>query len=415
MTQPCLDVSTRSATELTPARAARLQELAAELNLHLPALIEVINRRVLATVPDLVQPNDPTWNEAVAHSTIANVGAMLTMLSHGVPATAAEPPAGAFELFDRLAERHDGLEVILRGYRSGLAELWQLWARHLADHVDDADDLYALLAASTSFIMTFIARVSDGLTIRWEQTHRRRERGLNATPEEIIRGVLYDAAPPPGALEPLGYDSRRVHLAFALSAETSDERQSEMLARLRGLTAAQTLSLRRDAGLVIWVALDGAPAIALRETLEVTFRRSEAVGASEPRSGLDGFRTTYHEALDARRIALLRSEKRLTHYRDVALLSVLTADPERARALALTELGELAAESAGMARLRETLRAYLACGQSQVATASRLGVHEKTVAYRVRKAEDMLGVSIRDGHTEIESSLLIHAALAGDR
>jgi hypothetical protein len=407
----CLGVSADSAGTLAPVLAARLQQLAAELAEHLPELVAVIEKRAVEAVPEFVAAGDPTSMEAVTHSTSANVGAILTMLAHGVPATSTEPPVGALELFDRIAERDDGLELILRGYRVGMSELWQLWARWVADHVSDHDDLYALLAASTSFIMTFIARVSGELVARWEQTHRRRERGLGLSPEEIIRKALYDISTPASMLDPLGYDADRTHLAFALPAELTDDQIAELRARIHGLASAHMLTLRRDTGIIVWVGLGRVPGPSLRESLESAIGDGRAVGASEPRSGLAGFRTACHEALDARRIAVLRAETTLTHYRDVALLSVLTADPERARALAIAELGELADESPSMARLRETLRTYLACGESQVVTAGRLGVHEKTVGYRIRKAEKLLGVSIRDRHTEVEASLLIHASL----
>ena len=411
---PRVDVSTGSAVELTPPLSGLLQRLAAELAEHLPTLVAVIETRAMEAVPELVQPGDPTSYEALSHSTRANVGAILTMLAHGVPATAIEPPVGALELFDRIAARDDGLELILRAYRVGMSELWQLWACWVADRVADHDDLYALLAASTSFIMTFISQVTNDLVARWEQTHRRRERGLGLSPEDMIRRALYDASAPVSALDPLGYDAGRTHLAFALPAELGDAEVQALQLRIRGVVAAHTLTLRRDTGQVIWVGLEPAPSRSLRASLESTICRGQAIGASEPHQGMGGFRTAYDEALDARRIAVLRTETGLTHFRDVALLAVLTADPERARALALSELGALAADTAAMRRLRETLRAYLACGESQVATAVRLGVHDKTIAYRIHKAEDLLGVAIRDRHTELEASLLIHAALAGD-
>lgn len=396
---------------LTPERAATLERLAAEFSSHLPRLVEVIGARVIATVPDIDQTGDPPSRDAITHSTHANVGAMLSMLAHGVPASAVEPMPGALELFDRLADRSDGLEIILRGYRSGMSELWQLWARFVADKVEDSEELYALLAASTSFIMTFIARMSDGLAIRWEQTRRRRERGLNRSPQEIIQTALFDESAPPATLDPLGYAADRVHLAYELAPETPEVRVTELLARVHSHVAANTLSLRQDAGFTVWLALDHPPTEQLRVTLERLFRGDSAVGASEPRPGFAGFRTVYHEAADARRIALLRGESGVTLYRDVALLTVLTADPERARALALAELGELAAPTPEMGRLRETLRVFLACGESQMGAAARLGVHEKTIAYRLRKAEELLGFAIRERHTEMEASLLIHAAL----
>src|SRR6202011_1795896 len=116
-------------------------------------------------------------------------------------------------------------------------------------------------------------------------------------------------------------------------------------------------------------------------------------------------------AADARRIASLRGSTGLTHYRDVALLAVLCADSERARALARAELGPLAADDEAAARLRQTVATFLACGESHVAAAQKLYVHQKTVAYRVRQAESLLGRRLSERRAELEAALLVHRAL----
>ena len=53
-------------------------------------------------------------------------------------------------------------------------------------------------------------------------------------------------------------------------------------------------------------------------------------------------------------------------------------------------------------RLRETVRAYLAAGESQVATAQRLFIHEKTVKYRLTQAEELLGRKIGERRSELD-------------
>jgi DNA-binding PucR family transcriptional regulator len=102
----------------------------------------------------------------------------------------------------------------------------------------------------------------------------------------------------------------------------------------------------------------------------------------------------------------------VTRHGDDALVAALSADPERARALVRREIGPLLGDDAVADRLRTTLRAFLGSGESHVRAAQRLGVHEKTVTYRVRQAEDLLGVRLGTRHVEIESALLLHEVLA---
>lgn len=148
--------------------------------------------------------------------------------------------------------------------------------------------------------------------------------------------------------------------------------------------------------------------------IEAIFANDEPIGRGGTASGLKGFRATYREAIDAQRVATLRRTTGITHYRDVALLAVLCADTERARALVRAELGPLALNDEVAERLRETLTAYLACGESYVAAASQLFCHQKTVYYRVRQAEKLLGRRVQERRAELEAALLLHRAFDGD-
>ena len=113
----------------------------------------------------------------------------------------------------------------------------------------------------------------------------------------------------------------------------------------------------------------------------------------EPGSGLDGFRRSHEEAAQARRVASLagRPPGAITRYRQVALRALATADLPRAREFVQRELGPLAADDDVSLRLAGTLRAYLDEQASRSRAAKRLGIHENTVSYRVRQAEELLG------------------------
>jgi len=407
-----LDASVASATRVPPEVAARIAELGTALLQHADAVADEVNRRAIETEPALVDADDPSTAEATLHSTQANVGAILAQLAYGVPGKATLPSAGALELFERLADHEDGLTTILRGYRVGIAELWQIWAAHVAEHVDDPRELHAVLSASTAHMLLAIDRISQELVDSWAETRRRRRQGLDVSPEELVRAALFGTVGGEEALGRLGYPQEALHVAVALPPGLDEAAVRQLVSRLRVVGDAEAVSAHWDTGWVVWLAFERPPTDRVKTALEEALALPDPVGTGEPASGIAGFRTTYREALDARRIAVLRGSSGVTKHREVALLAVLCADPERARALALSELGPLAAtDDDTMERLRETLTAYLGCGESHVGAAQQLFVHQKTVAYRIRQAEALLGRRIGDRRVELEAALLVHRAL----
>jgi DNA-binding PucR family transcriptional regulator len=55
--------------------------------------------------------------------------------------------------------------------------------------------------------------------------------------------------------------------------------------------------------------------------------------------------------------------------------------------------------------MRATLGVFFEEGMSWQRTARRLGVHQNTVMYRVRRAEEILGRPLADRRLELESAL----------
>ena len=409
--ESALQVTAASAVQLDAAHADRLQSIAAGLLEHIESIAEEINRRAIAAEPGLADYDDIVSVETTMQSTRANIGAIISMLAYGVPAEAGAPAVGAMRLFERLAERDDGLAIVLRGYRVGIMELWQIWSRYLAEQVADAEELYLLQAASTSFMLTYIDRVSTELHEQWRAARRRHRTGI--VPEEQIRAALFGSAE--GAdLSAAGYALSRMHLAVALDPALDDDTMRQLTSRLALEVSAQSCMLQLDTAWVVWLAVERPlDAIGMERLTDWLVAVGATVGLSECAAGVRGFRAAYRQALDARRVGLLRRTDGVTMHHDVALLAVLCADTERAQALARAELGPLAADAADAERLRETLGAYLSCGESQLAAAQRLGVHVKTVAYRLRQAEGLLGRRIGDRRAELEAALLLHRVFDG--
>jgi DNA-binding PucR family transcriptional regulator len=126
-----------------------------------------------------------------------------------------------------------------------------------------------------------------------------------------------------------------------------------------------------------------------------------------PAPGPAGFRRSYLAARDAERTARQGLPGKVTAYRDVDLIALLTADPERAQWFVADHLVKLAAQDdETLADLRATALCYLESGCSLVKTAAALHVHRNTVLYRLGSIERLLGREL------VTDSLAIHAALA---
>jgi DNA-binding PucR family transcriptional regulator len=69
-------------------------------------------------------------------------------------------------------------------------------------------------------------------------------------------------------------------------------------------------------------------------------------------------------------------------------------------------LGGLAVDDAHHARLRGTLRVFLACGSSYTTAAERLTLHKNSVRYRVDRALQARGRPLADDRLDVEMALL---------
>ena len=76
------------------------------------------------------------------------------------------------------------------------------------------------------------------------------------------------------------------------------------------------------------------------------------------------------------------------------------------------ELGRLASTDETTCRLAATLRTYLDESGSRGRTAKRLHVHENTVAYRIRQAEELLGRSLDKRTLELRAALALAELVA---
>ncbi|MDF2825962.1 MAG: hypothetical protein K0R68_3370, partial [Mycobacterium sp.] len=156
---------------------------------------------------------------------------------------------------------------------------------------------------------------------------------------------------------------------------------------------------------VVWLGRIGEWKRAVLDALDTMLVEAgvpAAIGSAH--TGIDGFRTTLHEATDAEKIRAAWDRPgapSVVHHNDVGLEILLMRDPKLARQFVERELGPLALDTVDAARLRETLEASFRFG-SHVAAAEYLQLHEHTVRNRLHKAEELLGHPVGERRTELQ-------------
>lgn len=104
---------------------------------------------------------------------------------------------------------------------------------------------------------------------------------------------------------------------------------------------------------------------------------------------------------------LLRPQRRIVSMKEMLLVEVLASYPSGTTSLA-SLLDSLSKPPHSRARLRESLEAYIDSNLSLKEAARTLDIHPHTLAYRLKKTEEVLGLSLRNSAQRqvIEAALL---------
>ena len=262
-------------------------------------------------------------------------------------------------------------------------------------------------------------RVSEAYRRERDLLVRDRERRTRQLVRDLLDDVPIDAARLPYSLE-------QVHLGVVAWGE-APERALADAAEAAGLRAADGVRDRRDGlGLARRDAGGGRargrrarprrprPRTASTCPPARGWSRRPARGwpSGRPARASRGSAASHRQAMSTYRIARETTQP-VTTFADVALLALTLQDPTLAREFVRCELGPLAGDDARSRLLRETLRAYFDAGQNAAAAAAALGVHERTVTYRLRSIEERLGRPLRTRRDELGVALRLAPVVLG--
>ena len=357
--------------------------------------------------------------EANRASTEATIRDFAEVLRSGAdPVHAAGLGSATVAYTQSNAQRGVPMTALLRSYRLGHAATTRHLNAILANHVADADELHLATDLCAAWMFAYVDTALCLAEVVYTTERERWLRSTAASQAETINTIL--SGQPIDidvATRRLRHELRRTHVAAVAWLDTHEEGTHSLgllEAAIRDIAAAigDQRPLIQPLGILsvaAWISTHGD--VPSRVLDELRFRTATAPGVrvaiGEPAPGIAGFRASHFEALQAQRIARLpgRRESSITRYNDIAVRALATADLEQARRFVERELGRLAAPDDTTRRLAATVRAYLDENGSRGRTAKRLHIHENTVAYRLRQAEELLGRSLEKRTLELRVAL----------
>ncbi|WP_205696494.1 CdaR family transcriptional regulator [Conexibacter sp. SYSU D00693] len=363
------------------------------------------------------------------HSCRANIGLVCMLMLEGADPRGATPPHEAIHYAREFVRRGLPIEALMRAYRIGHQVFWQRFLDALGTRFASHDELAEAVAFCSDWTFAYVDTVSAVISAAYVEERERWARSAAAMRADEVRAVLdgrqNDEAE---ASRRLRYELGRRHVGLVVWGEAPDdpdatmvvfERVAQEVARVAGGTDTLFVPLGSNV-LGAWIGLREDPDLtAVAQLRPVAAGGAKVrVAVGEPSAGLEGFRRTHQEAQRARDVATLlrRQPGGCVRFSDVALNALLSADLDEARRFVARELGDLAAETDASRRLAATLKVFLEEGASFVRAARRLGVHENTIAYRVKRAGELLGHGLEERQLEVRVALQLADVLrrAGD-
>lgn len=382
------------------ASQASLGRVSEELLRGRAELADELVGAIHGRVPEYAEFGGSELWEAVRDSCLANLETGLEAIA-GDLRVPERVPGDARELALITARLGLPLGALLRTYRIGHAIVWERMFELLEAEPIEAPARREAIAAASAYLFDHVDRVSAMVTDEYTAERDRFLRSREQRRTQLVRDVLEGADPDPaGATGTLDYDLRLEHLALVVSAPDAE---AVVRSLGQGLDAPHRLVVVLT-GDTAWGWLGRTREFDLPERLPAV--EGARISFGEPAAGVEGFRTSHRQARDAHRVALRAGARgQPVRYEDVALESLAGGDDARAAVFVARELRGIDGDDARSRRLRATLRAYFAAGQNASAAAAVLGVHEHTVAYRLRTIEQALGRPVTTRRAELETAL----------
>ena len=381
-----------------------LRAVAASLIRETDDLVEAMLARMRDEAPGFDTTSRPELADGLRGSCYSNVRLALAALG-GDRQPPRNSPTEAMSVARATARADIPLEPLLHTYRIGHAVVLERFFVLVEDLGLPPAQRQAATLIGSKYLFTYVDRVVAEVS---EEYTAERERVLRSSIQRRVQLVRDALAGAEIDSAELGYRLEQEHLAVIATGPGADASLRDLARR----SACQLLTIAMTDD-TVWGWL-GSPRRSGRRVRDdavwahTAGRTRYAVG--EPAWGAAGFRESHEQALAAHRVAAHLPQP-VTRYDDVALEAALLYDVRAARRFVERELGPLTAEDPRTRVLRETLASYLRSGLNAAATATALHVSDRTVAYRIRGIEDLLGRTVLARNYELGAAVRVHRVL----
>jgi hypothetical protein len=376
-----------------------------------PAIVDVLRpvlddtaeemiQAVVSSVPAYARPIEGEFGVGI-------VAGVQAALSHLLAEIEESGPVGRPDVYRALGQGEmragRSLDSLLTAYRIGARVAWRRFAAAGVQAGLDPDTLYLLAEGIFAYIDVLSSESADGHAAEQSAAAGEAELRRRRLVRVLVREPPADAATVRAAAAAADWGLPR---SLAVLAIAGDERA--LVA-----TRLPVGSISEDLGEVTCAIVTDPDGPGRRAEID---RAVTDAGAS---AGLGTTVEWGRAALSFQRaraaLALAGAETGVVPARDNAGRLLLAADPALAGELAtalLAPLDELAPGS--RARLRATLRAWLAEQGRLAQVAERLGVHPQTARYRLGRLRELFGEDLADSDRRFWLELALRAAPDGE-
>ena len=350
-----------------------LSALASELREERERLVDEGLEVMRVEMPEFfVRDGDPDFVETYRRSYEEQLRFLLDGMGGERALDGCDPPTIALWEARMTAARGIPLAAIQHGYR--------ITHRLLLDEVLRRAVEGDVLREASRWLFTYFDWIAEHASAAYDRERTRLVRDRDERRRRLVEQVLDGQDVDAGAL---GYDLAGTHTAVIVWGPRAAEAVAVLGGRTLEVPGTETTRW-------VWIAARTGSRRSMGPSSPSVPRppASRASAAPTVRPG----RPTGSRA---------RPPLPCTHHADVALPALALHDRAAAHDFVLRELGPLAGWDQRHAVLRDTLVAYFASGDNGAAAARTLGVHERTITYRLRRIEDELGFPVRSRRDEL--------------
>ncbi|MBV9600323.1 MAG: helix-turn-helix domain-containing protein [Chloroflexi bacterium] len=373
-------------------------------------------------IPELRR--DATTMELLGASIGGNVDTLLHAARYGIDVKRVQAPTPAVEYARRLAQHGVPVHALVRAYRIGQRRFNELVFDEVQATDVESSLRMAVLEKMSAAMFAYIDHISQQVVEVYEEERERWLENQNSLRAMRVREILAGKTPidVDAASTRIRYPLRWHHLAVVLwypETGTDGEDLPRLQRFLRELGEATGcganplfVPLDRSCGYG-WLPFRSAAPEAIEKARQLAATRTDSpsVGIGTMGAGVGGFRRSHWRALAVHSVSIAsgRQEHRVIAATDpgLSVAALVAGDVQQVRGWIADVLGDLAADTDSDARLRNTLRVFLASSGSYKLAADQLTLHSNTVKYRVGRATARRGRPITTDRLDVELALLL--------